>query len=163
MSVNTRPSHRILPWLRQEGTVLLIALIMLLALTILGVVTMSTATLNERMSTHSVYRSNSLQAAESAVNNAQNGILANEAAIIQLMNDALVTPHQRTAGVARDVGSADMIATTDMMYLGHSPVIGDELGRFTGLSFEIRGTGTLNNSQATSTLGLGVIRRAPTP
>jgi type IV pilus assembly protein PilX len=59
---------------REKGVVLIVALVMLLIMTILGLTALKTSALEERMATHSFDRSLSFQAAEAALREAEEQI-----------------------------------------------------------------------------------------
>jgi len=82
MKYNAINQHRVLSPQRQKGAVLVISLLMLLVLTLLGINSMSSSSLEEKMAHATLDRNVALQSAEAALREAENwleGIVATAA------------------------------------------------------------------------------------
>ncbi len=82
------PPQRLQPPRRQQGATLIIGLIIVVLLTLLGVTTMRTTSLEERMAGHSADRNMALQSAEAALRAAE-----------RYLNGAVIGPFDNTNGL----------------------------------------------------------------
>lgn len=138
-------SERVGPF-RQRGAVLITSLILLMVMTVLGVTTMSIATLEERMATNSALRHRALQAAESVVPEATR---ATWGSITSAVCNAGGTP----SSVEVDLGDSAE-SSADLCYLaageggaithGYSMGVGSPLG-VEPHYFEVRALGRIKS------------------
>ncbi len=144
----------------QQGTVLVLAMLMLLVMTLIGVTTMRTATLEEKMSANSMNTSISLQASESAVeaalkdtNNLVNALNSGTAITINVsLSDPTGPPGFATA-------KAEITYKGSTIAPGFS--FGANQGTFSTYQFEAIGTGEVPSANAKVITGHGVYRVGP--
>lgn len=135
---------------KQSGMVLVISLLILLVLTILGLGSMGTTTLEEHMATNTQSQTTAFQAAETAIVVSA----ANSAARIEAMNGDVTLAYALVDGVTS-------VAT--VTYLGTSVPTGYSLkaggGGFVSNNFNNVAIGTADNlaAQANHTLGVAQI------
>ncbi len=134
IDINTKHSQR--------GAALVISLILLLVLTILGVVGMSTATLELAMAGNMQYQNGAFEAADSIV---ESEILRTDIAPLTMPGPLPIIP----ANVGFEYRDADnrLVATAsaNTNYMGLSGAAGWQLGgavSFSAFHFEINGTAT---------------------
>ncbi len=140
---------------RQEGTVLVVAMLMLLVMTLIGVTTMRTATLEEKMSANSMNTSISLQASESAVD-----------AALKDTNNLVTALNSGTAVTINvNLGTSTVTAKADITYKGNTIApgfsFGANQGTFSTYQFEAMGTGEVPAANAKVVTGHGVYRVGP--
>jgi type IV pilus assembly protein PilX len=139
----------------QSGAVLIVSLIMLLVLTIIGVTSMRSATLEEKMAANSMNYNVTFHAAESAIENA----LDDTNSLVQ----AIVTSD--TVEVDLDVGDSSIDSSADVTYLGSGLAFGYTIGNnnsaFSSYRFNATGSASRDNSGATITMSQGVRRIGP--
>ena len=126
----------------QRGAALVVSLILLLVLTILGVVGMSTATLELAMAGNMQYQNGAFEAADSVV---ESELLRNDIAPLVAPGPMPAIP----ANVGLEYRDADnrlvATATAGTAYMGQSGVSGWQLGgavSFSAFHFEINGNAT---------------------
>lgn len=140
---------------QQRGAVLIMSMLMLLVMTLIGITTMNTATLEEKMSANSMNSNISLQASESAVDAALNDT-ANLVAALNSGSAVNVTVNLGTTGVT-SVAAISYIGAT--IAPGFS--FGNNQGTFSTYQFEATGTGTVTAANATTVTVQGVYRVGP--
>lgn len=140
---------------QQSGAVLLVSLLMLLVMTIIGITTMNTARLEEKMAANSMNMNKSLQASESAVDAALNDV------------NNLVTVLNTGASLTVNVNLGDpfVSASAIITYKGATNApgfsLGNNQGSFSTYQFETIGTGSVPSANATTVTGQGVYRVGP--
>jgi len=142
---------------KQQGTVLIVALLILLAMTALGLAASSSASLEVRMAGNNQDINATLQAAESAV----------EATVgnIELMSQALNTntPVQQSIRLDSNFDAANqpVKSSAEITYMGTGVLDGYSIGvgqsGFVSYNFEAKGTGT-KQGNVTSVTSQGVYR-----
>jgi hypothetical protein len=142
---------------RERGMVLMVVLVMLLVVTLLAVMTLGTATTEQKIAATAHFHNMGFQAGESAI----------EAAMVDVphLSAALVS----TAPVSRsvDLGTTQLAAVAQTTYLGDaSNLLGYSLGgqsQFAAYHFLIQGTGTAGASgvNLSAVTAQGVFRIAP--
>lgn len=142
---------------RERGMVLMVVLVMLLVVTLLAVMTLGTATTEQKIAATAHFHNMGFQAGESAI----------EAAMVDVshLSAALVS----TAPVSRsvDLGTTQLTAVAQTTYLGDaSNLLGYSLGgqsQFAAYHFLIQGTGTAGASgvNLSAVTAQGVFRIAP--
>ena len=135
---------------KQRGAVLVVALIMLVLLSLLGVNSLKTALHTERMSA-AVYQKNiTFQASESA------------AAIASLRTSQIVADAIRiNSAVTQDVDTGSNLASTSVtaVPLGNGAVLGSSLGGVSGLRVLITSTAELSADSGAQTVTVHGITR----
>ncbi|MFQ5469238.1 MAG: PilX N-terminal domain-containing pilus assembly protein [Gammaproteobacteria bacterium] len=129
---------------RQNGSALVISLLILVVMTILGVTSMSSTSLEENMAANSQNSHVAFQAAESAINAA---ITAN----VGFIADTAINPPQ-----AQYSFGSSTISTSSIAYQGTSIKEGASIGKLVSHQFEITGNGLINGAKATRTNIQGV-------
>jgi type IV pilus assembly protein PilX len=141
----------------QQGAALIVALLLLLAMTALGLAASSGANLEMRMAGNNQQINATLQAAESAVDATVENIT--------LMSQALTSnaPVQQSIRLdsSFDTANQPVTSTAEMTYLGKGVLngysIGVGQGSFVSYNFEAKGTGTTQGN-VTSVTSQGVYR-----
>ncbi|HMM46191.1 MAG TPA: PilX N-terminal domain-containing pilus assembly protein [Candidatus Macondimonas sp.] len=142
---------------RQRGMVLMVALVMLLVVTLLAVMTLGTATTEQRIAATAHFRNMGFQAGESAIEAAMTNVPHLSAALLS------PTPVDLTV----TLGSAPVTAVARTSYLGDaSNITGYAIGsqsQFAAYHFMIAGTGTAGASGAnlSAVTAQGIYRIAP--
>ena len=139
----------------QQGAVLIVSLLMLLALTIIGITTMNTAKLEEKMAANSMNMNKALQASESAV----------DAALADVNNLVTALNNGTTVTITSSLGDSSVTASADITYKGATNApgfsLGSNQGSFSTYQFEAIGTGKVPAANATAITGQGVYRVGP--
>lgn len=139
----------------QEGAVLIVALIILLAMTLIGVTTMRTANLEEKMSANNMNNNKSLHASESAV----------DAALRDTNNIVTALNSGTTVNIPVDLGDTNIVASADITYKSNTRApgysFGNNQGTFSTYNFEAIGTGTVPAVKAKTITGHGAYRLGP--
>ena len=151
------PTLTAMPPLRQRGIVLMVALVMLVTITLLAIMTLGSATTEQRIAATDQFRNMGFQGAESAIEGAMTDVGHLSAALTS------------STGASRtlNLGTTPVTATALTTYLGDSPCgVGWSLGTSTSCSayhFLIQGTGTAGASgvNLSAVTAQGVFRRAP--
>lgn len=144
---------------QQQGGALMITLVLLFMMSIMGVSSMRSATLEKRMSGNAVHLSTTRQAAESVTEL----VLGNT----NNLEAALSSGIGVTTSPAVNLDSHEAL-TTDaaLTYKGLGPPIGNSLGvnsGFAAIRFEAAGKGEITSVEAQSILVQGAYRIAPSP
>jgi len=143
---------------RQHGAVLVIGLLILLVLTLLGVTSMSTSTMEERMSSNSMNANFAFQMAETAVTSA----MKNLTTVVTAMNSA-----NAVSGPTVTYGSGNLAATgnSQVTYVGEGVAEGFSIGLTQGTyaahHFQVQATGTVTAANATSATDQGTVFIGP--
>lgn len=138
---------------KQRGAVLVVALIMLVLLSLLGVNSLKTALHTERMSSAVHQKNITFQASESAAALAS---LQNS----QIANDAILT----NGPITRDVDTGSNLTRTSVTVvpLGSGPVLGTSFGVGGGLRLLITSTAELSADSGAQTVTVhGITRLGP--
>ena len=141
---------------RQRGMVLMVALVMLVVITLLAIMTLGSATTEQRIAATDQFRNMGFQGAESAIEGAMTDVGHLSAALVS------TTPVSRSL----NLGTTQVTATAVTTYLGDSPCgVGWSLGTSScsAYHFLIQGTGTAGASgvNLSAVTAQGVFRRAP--
>lgn len=138
---------------RERGMVLMVVLVMLLVVTLLAVMTLGTATTEQKIAATAHFHNMGFQAGESAI----------EAAMIDVPH--LATALASTAPVSRSVnlGDSQVSAVAQTTYLTNAPVLNNSINGFAAYHFLIQGTGTAGASgvNLSAVTAQGVFRLAP--
>lgn len=141
---------------KQEGTALLVGLVMIFMMTVLGLTAMRESSLEKRMTTNSVHKSTTLQAAESA-----SDLIINNTSSLNLADS--------TNGIAQNVvlptpSNSELVMTGTVTLTGGCHLDGFSTGGgFIGLRYEIEGTAAIDSVQSSSTVKQGACQGAPAP
>jgi type IV pilus assembly protein PilX len=141
----------------QRGMVLVVALIMLAVITLLAIMTLGTATTEQRIAATAQFQTMGFQGAESAIEGAMSDVGHLSAAL------ASTTPVSRTQAL----GTIPVTANASTTYLGDaSNIAGYSLGaqsQFAAYHFLIQGTGTTGSGgvNLSAVTAQGVFRIAP--
>lgn len=141
---------------KQQGGALMVALVLIFMMSIMGISSMRSATLEKRMATNSVHKSTALQAAESATELA----IGNSANLLNALNNPGT---EVNATVSLNTNTALTIGAK-MKYTGKGPSIGDSLGVGSGniaYRYQATGTSSLSGVNAASEVVQGAYYTAP--
>lgn len=144
------------PYRKQRGFVLVVGLIILLILTILGVNSMGTSNLEQRMASNTQTKLDTLQTAESAIkDNLASGTDIN--AVVAAAN-----PNNPNPPVS-NYNYPGTVTSTTTNYISENPqnVTESNLNLFSGPTVEIVSTSTNNGTAAQTILVQGVTRIIP--
>ena len=162
----------------QQGSILVISLLILLVLTIIGATALNDSVMEEKMATNFQTGNTAYQSAESAVNRTFVTIANNYTLVQQAMdaNDLATqsganpvwptTPaHVMTGSSAGANPSASSQTTLNSTVSYHGPGLGENCSvRLCGAEVvRVAGTGTVNNTNVSRTHFLGVKKNKPTP
>ena len=140
---------------RQRGIVLMVALVMLVTITLLAIMTLGSATTEQKIAATGHFHNMGFQGAESAIEAAMTDVPHLSAALIAS------TPVNRTL----NLGTTPVTATAQTSYLGDaSNIVGYSLGgqsQFAAYHFLIQGTGTVTGVNLPAVTAQGVFRIAP--
>ncbi|MGB2942525.1 MAG: PilX N-terminal domain-containing pilus assembly protein [Candidatus Macondimonas sp.] len=140
---------------RQRGIVLMVALVMLVTITLLAIMTLGSATTEQKIAATGHFHNMGFQGAESAIEAAMTDVPHLSAALISS------TPVDRTL----NLGTTPVTAAARTSYLGDaSNIVGYSLGgqsQFAAYHFLIQGTGTVNGVNLPAVTAQGVYRIAP--
>jgi len=140
---------------KQNGAVLVMSMLMLLIMTMIGVTTMNTATMEEKMSANSMNSNISLQASESAV----------DAALNDTNNLVLALNSSTAIAISVDLGDPNITANATILYKGATIApgfsFGANQGTFSTYQFEAEGTGEVPAAKAKTVTAQGVYRVGP--
>lgn len=137
---------------RQRGAALVVGLLMLLALTLIGVTNMGMNTMELRMASNAQNRAHAFQAAEAGL---ETGIAGTD------FNDIDAVP-QDIAGPVPALQYAGVAISSDFIsFTGAAACIGHSIERARCTNFEVRATGQHFNSNAVSRMAQGVYILAP--
>lgn len=157
----------VLPPQRQRGIVLMVVMIMLVLITLLAVMTLGTATTEQKIAATSNFQNMGFQGAESAIDDAINRYLvSNSQSSLATLSATLTST--TPVSLTLDLGSTPVTvtATSRTSYLGNAAAItGYSLGgqsQFAAYNFLIQGTGTVNGVNLSAGTAQGVYRIAPT-
>ncbi len=140
---------------KQKGAVLIMSMLMLLIMTLIGITTMNTATLEEKMSANSMNNNISLQASESAV----------DAALADTNNLVLALNSSTAVSITTNLGATGVTSVATIKYIGATIApgfsFGNNQGTFSTYQFEAEGTGTIPAANAKSITVQGIYRIGP--
>jgi hypothetical protein len=127
---------------RQRGIVLMVALVMLVTITLLAIMTLGSATTEQKIAATSHFHNMAFQGAESAIDDAINGFESNPEDLPAALPGS--TPVDRTL----DLGTTPVTAAARTSYLGDAPnhkIVGYSMSSnsFAAYHFLIQGTGTV--------------------
>ncbi len=152
MSIKTIPS-------KQDGTALLVAMVMIFMLSIMGISAMKGSSLERRMAGNSVQSAAAFQAAESltdvALNNKDN---MEEAWEDQTKPYRLPTIDLKNTFVANQAVEIEYVGNT--IAIGYSQGVSTGSG-FTALNYEVTGGTVMNETRTVSAVIQGAYRIAP--
>jgi len=136
---------------QQRGVVLAVCLVLLLVMTLLGVMSVGTATSEQRVANNSVFRNSSFQAAESAIETTINTVNLT-AAMAGPVTTNLTT-----------LGGAGVTSSSVTQYIATGTPTGSG-GSTVSVHFTITGTGTVGGAaNAQIVTSQGISRAAPAP
>ena len=128
---------------RQRGSALIVAMILLIILTILGLSTMSTSRLELKMATNTQLASTAFQMAESGIESTL------DAAALDLQNlpqSQNATPYQLTFNPA----TGQQIDTSTAYITDSNVVAGNSINNSTALHFRLTSTSTISSGDASA-------------
>jgi len=141
---------------RQRGAALLVALVMIFMMTVLGLTAMRESSLEKRMTTNSVHKSSTFQAAESATDL----IINNEANLTEAF-----TREGEIVNVALPIPTnTEMELTGSIEYTGHGAPSGFSFGKkggFQALRYRVQGDAKIVNVQSASKVFQGTYQIVP--
>lgn len=170
--------HRYFGIKKQQGSVLVISLLILLVLTIIGATALNDSVMEEKMASNFQTGNTAYQSAESAVNRTFVTIANNYNLVQQAMtaNDLAnqngtapvwpTTPAHVMAGSSAGANPGASSATTlNSTVSYHGPGLGENCSiRLCGAEVvRVAGTGTVNNTNVSRTHFLGVKKNKPAP
>ena len=139
----------------QSGAVLFVSMMLLLVMTLIGLATMGTARLEEKMSANSMNSNVSLHASESAV----------DAALLDVNNLVTALNSGATVTITPNFGVSSMTAKAEITYKNSTRAagfsFGNNQGTFSTYQFEALGTGEVPAANAKTVTGHGVYRVGP--
>ena len=163
---------------KQQGSVLIVSLLILLVLTIIGATALNDSVMEERMAANFQTGNSAYQAAESAVNSTF-VMIANDFAWVQAAMNAQAVADQTgnpavwptTPPVVINASSAGLglnnnsTTTLNSTISYHGPGMGENCSvRLCGAQVvRVEGTGSVNNTNISRTHFLGVKKNAPKP
>ena len=136
---------------KQQGTTLLVALIILVVITLIGVTAMKNANIDEQMASNLYQKNLTFQASESAVESTLNDTTLIQQAI---SSNAPVTQ-------AVTVPIPNTTATVSYSAVGSGLAVGSSANLFSGTRFMITATGEIPDLNARTVTVHGVVRLAP--
>ncbi|WP_455208163.1 pilus assembly PilX family protein [Kaarinaea lacus] len=161
---------------KQQGSALVISLLILLVLTIIGVTALNSTVMEERMSSNFQTGNTAYQAAESAVNQTFITIANDYTLVGQAMaagpaptgtgNAPVPTPTVVMSGSSSGADpNANNTTTLNTTVSYHGPGLGENCSiRLCGAEVvRVAGTGTINNTNVSRTHFLGVKKNRPAP
>ena len=136
---------------KQQGTTLLVALIILVVITLIGVTAMKNANIDEQMASNLYQKNLTFQASESAVEST-----INDSTLIQ---QAINSNTPVTQAVT--VPIPNTTATVSYSAVGSGLAVGSSANLFSGTRFMITATGEIPDLNARTVTVHGVVRLAP--
>ena len=145
---------------RQNGSVLIVSLIILLVMTVLGLAASGGANMELRMAGNNEHINTTLQAAESAVE----ATITDVNLLGQALNSATPISQDIRLDSNYDAANQPVNSTAKISYVGQGNMDGYSLGinqsNFVAHNFEVIGTGSMQGN-VTSVTSQGVYRVAP--
>lgn len=149
---------------RQQGSALLVAMIMIFMLSIMGVSAMKGSTLERRMATNSIQTATNFQSAEStsemALNNPDNLTRALNKANFQEVGAGILRDEAKIklpTDLRQDIGIA---SEANLQFVGYGPAIGYS-SNFLAYRFESVGNAEVDAVRASAGVTQGAYRIAP--
>lgn len=146
---------------RQRGVVLIISLLILLVVTLLGVSTLRSTTMEDRMSANTQHLATTFQTTESMIhatmanNSRTNGVFANAISSGNIQNVTLI-------GFIPQQLNSNITGTATVTYLGGTiDILGSSIGGIVAYPHEIDATSTMSTTGANTTHRQGVGFLAP--
>ncbi|NIM27175.1 MAG: hypothetical protein GTO67_14620 [Gammaproteobacteria bacterium] len=142
----------------QSGAVLIVAMILLVVLTLLGVTTMNTSSLQERIASNTQVQTHAFQAAETGINQAFDDNLA-----FDVTCPESPSCYRGGATPSSFAGAADS-ASYETIFLGFTPPPPGSLysaTSFQAAHFNFRATGHSGNNVVMRKINLGAYQIAP--
>lgn len=141
----------------QQGAVLIVSLVMLMVMTVLGVSTMRSAAVEEKISANAMNQDRTFRAAESATEWA----LGDQAT----MGQALLLGEDNPVATIVNLDSHSIDSSADTTYIGEGLPFGFSLGEsssgFSSFRFELTGRGAIAAVKAQTTTQQGAARIGP--
>ncbi len=139
---------------QQNGTALLVALVMIFMMTVLGLTAMRESSLEKRMTTNSVHKSTVFQAAESAteltINNLDN------------LNAAFSADGVKTTVDVPQPSNMEVMLNSTIQFTGSGLPVGFSSGSgFQTLRYRIEGSADIESVQSSSRVNQGITRLVP--
>lgn len=136
---------------RQRGIVLMVALVMLVTITLLAIMTLGSATTEQKIAATGHFHNMAFQGAESAIDDAINRSESN------LDNLPAVLPGSTPVTLSLNLGTTPVTATAQISYLGEAPcyIPGESIG-VPAYHFLIQGTGTVDGVNLPAVIAQGV-------
>ena len=138
----------------QQGTALLVALVLIFMMTVLGLTAMRESSLEKRMTTNSVHRSTAFQAAESATELTINNLDNLNAAFAANGGEVTVNIPQPS--------KTELVLEGEIKFTGNGLPDGFSSGSgFTTLRYSIEGRADIDSVQSSSRVSQGINRLVP--
>ena len=145
---------------KQSGAVLIVSLMLMLAMTLLSIASMSTSVVQEKMAANAQNSNLTFQAAESAVEAQVRTVLDG---ISTNLNNAMSAASGKGGIIPVNIGTSDATATVQISYLGEiistdgSSMNADESStNLPGQRFELVGTGSIAAVKAQTQIRQGI-------
>lgn len=139
----------------QQGGILIVSLLVLLALTIIGLSSMDSSIMEEKMASNSQISTTAFQAAESAIR---------EKYYEESTAPAMAVQHARNGDTAACNNCGDAVSSTEMVYpeqVGKTPLYNSSSGTFVAHGIEIVGTATYRGIEDSNAQGYSVFPMRP--
>ncbi len=128
--MTVKVSHTIASTKKQQGVVLVIALLILVVMTVLGVSMLSTSSMEERMASNLQSKSITFQAAESCIRSAL--LPANAANRLSAVNNPDIIPPITVGCVFNNVNSQVVFSVPNNVDMRWGPIGGSDVNKIVG-------------------------------
>ncbi|MBF0193967.1 MAG: hypothetical protein HQL71_05390 [Magnetococcales bacterium] len=149
----------------EQGSVLIISLVMLFLLTFFAISGSKTSTLNEKISGNTQKKRVTFQAAESAIESVVEEANGSLVAGNVLVDGMVAMVERPVSGVGYDLNDATILSEALICYDGEAVIPGFSMGvgkqNFVGHQFKIRGRGSITAINALTTNLQGVEKIGP--
>ncbi len=139
---------------RQKGTALIVALVLLFIMSVLGMTAMRESSLEKRMTTNSVHKFTAFQAAESATELTINDL--------ENLKAAFASPGIVTPVTVAQPSNAEVSMKSTIVYTGNGLPVGFSLGGgIEALRYRVEGKAEIPSVQSSSNVDQGLRRLVP--
>lgn len=139
---------------RQHGSVLIVSLLVLLVLTLIGISSLDSSLMEEKMASNSQISTTAFQAAESAIR---------EKYYQERVNPVMAVVHAQN-GNTDNCNNCGVPSSTEMVYpepIGKTPLYNSSAGTFVARGIEIIGSATYRGIQDSNAQGYSVFPMRP--
>lgn len=141
----------------EKGSALIISLLIVIAMTLLGVSGLNMSRFHERMSSNSQYHAISFQAADSAIE----GTIADASVLSESINASGGAAPMRSFDITPAGKSYTVTSSSETTAGAPYPAVGYSIGEFVAYPFTIRATGGVPENMARSIHVQTIERAAP--